>query len=229
MNSYLTLVILLNEEIERSDYEYLMDIASNSVPLIVVGTEQEYLHWQDMIGKDLSKWKTTHIDPEDSHHLSKFYSAITTPYWVVTSPYELLAENFLQHASSSLATHKITQPLCIYLLGFLSLPDTKVQYSQLTSPELGKPLRLHQLFDSTLWFHPLVKMVFHTELCHEHRLFPSFDGSFFSNYHSFVVEYLGALYISNNYTEPETHYYPAPFLSPMITVIFPRVLSLLTR
>jgi hypothetical protein len=217
MNAVLSTIILLTDSIVRTDYEYLFDLQWEASPVIAVGSNEQFGQFFQMFQSELTTRKCTHVDPEESDHSKLFYNTIITPYWVVASPYELWADNFFEHTRASLSKIPPSSSQLLYLLGFLSGRDTKVQYSQQITPELSRTLRLNQLFDTTAWFHPLIKVVFNTEHCAQYSLFPGSGGSFFVQYNTLVVEYLASLYTACNYTEPETQYFPAPFLIPSIT------------
>lgn len=215
--TYLTPVLFLHPDIKRSDYEYLLDCVHKDVCLVLFGQQHYHAEFQECFGEDLKKITTLYIDSDSEHAYDLFYQAIRTPFWTIASPYEVWAENFFSHTEENLKKIQNSSTDLLYFVGFLSNSTHSIQYAQLVSPELAKTLSLNQLFDSTLWFSPFIKVVFSTAVCRELKVIPKTIASPFVNQQLLTVEYLSSLYIINNYTEPTTQYFPAPFLIPSLT------------
>lgn len=214
--THLTPVVLLHENIKRSDYEYLFDCMPQRVPLVLFGESSHMEEFHECFQEELEKINTVFVDNSLDTVYEHFYQAIQSPFWTIATPYEVWAENFFEHTQQSLSTIHYNTTDLLYFIGFVSNGTQAIQYAQLANPQLAKPLSLHQLFDSALWFSPFVKIVFATSVCKEIKVLPRIGSSSFVSQHILTVEYLSALYSINNFTEPNVQYFPSPFLSPTI-------------
>jgi hypothetical protein len=217
MNPLITPVVVLQDTITKSDYEYLLEIEYNGVKPVIVGTVEQIEQLKQQFDASLQTIKPLFVDTETSTLKLDFFKQITTPYWTIFSPHELVAPNFIEHVTNSLTNSHSSNAELIYLLGFLSGKDTSVSYSQSSIPNLSKTLKLHQLFNTLYWQHPLIKIVFNTEVCNEFTVTPLANTSFFVSYQLTCIEYLAAIYTLSNFTEPVIEYFPAPFLIPSLT------------
>ena len=215
MDISVTGVLLLHNELQKSDYEYLFDYASKP-KLIVIGSKDQINQFTTMYSSKDGFACLSLLDQEQINFTHVFYETLATPYWTVISPFEIIGEEFATHADKNLKTLYPSSNQLLYLLGFLSNKNQKIAYSQTTSKELSIGLKFDQLFDKNVWFNPLVKVIFNTEVCRQFKLTFSTEKSFFVEYNHLVIEYLSALYASNNYTAPEIVYFPGAFLLPSL-------------
>ena len=217
MNPLITPVVVLQDSITKSDYEYLLEIEYYGIQPIIVGTIEQTEQLAQQLGPILNTIKPVFVDSNSTTFKLDFFNHMLTPYWTILSPQELVAPNFVEHVSNSLTNTYSTDAKMIYLLGFLSGRDTSVSYSQTSIPNLSKTLELNQLFNTLYWQHPLIKIVFNTEISKKFTIIPAPNPSFFVSYQLTCIEYLAAIYTLSNFTEPVIEYFPAPFLIPSLT------------
>lgn len=215
MTYLITPVILLTDTVSKTDYEHLQDVDLGNCKIVLVGTVSQYKNFLETF-QNVFTPQHCFCSTEDAGWYKDFFSKITTPFWVVATPFELWGQQFIEHTSANIEKYLDSSTQLIYLLGFLSHNAEEVYYSQLVTPNLTKTLQLRELFQTTSWFHPLVKVVFSSAVTERLDILPSAEPTWWSGYQSFVVHYLSALYVLSDYNEPQIDYYPGSFLIPKI-------------